>query len=118
VPLESRPYRLPRLTSDIDDLRSDLQQGRLRAAVARYRGPVLPASSAPGVERIRDHLHRQLRGRLLAGTDPDALLAFADTPYGREDFDVWSRVLAVLPPSSSRLPEVSEHLRNLDLRLR
>ena len=63
VPLQSRPYRLPRLTSDVDDLRADLRQGRLRSAVARYRGPVLPASYAPGVERIRDDLHRRLRGR-------------------------------------------------------
>ena len=118
VPLESRPYRLPRLTSDVDDLRADLRQGRLRAAVARYRGPVLPSSTAPGVERIRDDLHRQLRGRLLAGSDPDALLAFADTPYGRDDLDIWSRVLAVLPPSSSRLPEVTEHLVELELDLR
>jgi hypothetical protein len=118
VPLLSRPYRLPQVTSDIADLREDLRQGRLRAAVARYRGPVLPASSAPGVEQIRDDLHRHLRGRLLAGSDPDALLAFADTPYGREDFDVWSRALAVLPPSSSRLPEVTEHLLRLDLDLR
>jgi len=118
VPLQSRPYRLPRLTSDVDDLRADLRQGRLRSAVARYRGPVLPASCAPGVEQIRDDLHRRLRGRLLAGSDPDALLAFADTPYGRDDFDIWSRVLAVLPPSSSRLPEVTEHLVGLDLDLR
>ena len=118
VPLQSRPYRLPQLTSDIGDLRADLDHGRLRSAVARYRGPVLPASRAPGVGRIRDDLHRQLRGRLVAGNDPDALLAFADTPYGREDFDVWSQALAVLPPSSSRLPEVSEHLLRLDLDLR
>jgi hypothetical protein len=118
VPLESRPYRLPQLTSDIDDLRADLRNGRLRAAVARYRGPVLPASHAPGVEQIRDDLHRQLRGRLLAGSDPDALLAFADTAYGRDDFDLWSRALAVLAPSSSRVPEVAEHLRELDVALR
>ncbi|HEU5486572.1 MAG TPA: GAF domain-containing protein [Microlunatus sp.] len=118
VTLRSRPYRLPRLTSDIDDLRADLAHGRLRSAVARYRGPVLPASRAPGVERIREDLHRQLRGRLLAGNDPDALLAFADTAYGRDDFDVWSRALSVLPPSSSRVPEVTEHLIALDLDLR
>jgi len=117
-PLHSRPYRLPRLSTDVDDLRADLAAGRLRQAVARYRGPVLPASRAPGVEQLREDLHRQLRGRLLAGDDPDALLAFADTPYGREDFDVWSRALAVLSPSSSRLPEVTEHLVKLDLGLR
>lgn len=118
VDLRSRPYRLPNLTSDLEDLRADLRDGRLRAAVARYRGPVLPASYAPGVEQIRDDLHRQLRGRLLASSDPDALLAFADTGYGRDDLEVWNRCLAVLPPSSSRLPEVTEHLRTLDLALR
>ncbi len=79
---------------------------------------MLPASQAPGVEQLRDDLHRQLRGRLLAGDDPDALLAFADTPYGRDDFEIWSRALAVLPPSSSRLPEVTQHLIALDLELR
>lgn len=118
VPLQSRPYRLPRLSSDVDDLRADLRAGRLRAAVARYRGPVLPTSRAPGVEQLRDDVHRQLRGRLIAGNDPDALLAFADTPYGRDDFEVWSRVLAVLPPSSSRVPEVTDRLLQLDLALR
>ena len=118
IPLRSRPYRLPHLAIDVDELRADLAAGRLRAAVARYRGPVLPASRAPGVEQLREDLHRQLRGRLLAGDDPDALLAFADTAYGREDFDVWCRALAVLPPSSSRLPEVAEHLAQLDLGLR
>ena len=44
VPLESRPYRLPRLTSDIDDLRADLRQGRLRGG-----GGPLPRSGAAGV---------------------------------------------------------------------
>lgn len=118
VTLGSRPYRLPPLTSDVADLRTDLAAGRLRAAVARYRGQVLPGSCAPGIERLRDDLHRQLRGRLLAGDDPDALLAFADTSYGRDDFEIWSRALVVLPPSSSRLPEVVQHLAGLDLQLR
>ena len=101
-----------------DTLRAELDAGRLRSAVARYRGPVLPPSEAPGVEEIRDDLHRQLRGRLLASSDPDALLAFADTAYGRDDFELWSRVLRVLPPSSSRLTEVTEHLVQLDHDLR
>ncbi|MFT4166556.1 MAG: transcriptional regulator [Microlunatus sp.] len=118
VPLLSRPYRLPQLTTDVAELRTDLAAGRLRPAVARYRGPVLPTSGAPGVEQLREDLHRQLRGRLLACDDPDALLAFADTPYGRDDFAIWSRALAVLPPSSSRLPEVTEHLIALDLEFR
>ena len=50
--------------------------------------------------------------------DPDALLAFADTPFGRDDLAVWARAAAVLPPSSPRLSEVHQHLDALDLALR
>lgn len=116
--LQSRPYRLAPLTSDVAAVGGDLDAGLLRRAVARYLGPVLPTSSAPGVVRLRDDLHRRLRGRLLAGTDPDALLAFADTPFGRDDLAVWARAAAVLPPSSPRLSEVHQHLDALDLALR
>lgn len=116
--LQSRPYRLAPLTSDVAAVGADLDAGLLRRAVARYLGPVLPTSSAPGVVRLRDDLHRRLRGRLLAGTDPDALLAFADTPFGRDDLQLWQRVLTVLAPSSPRRPEVVQHLRALDLALR
>lgn len=116
--LQSRPYRLAPLTSDVAAVGGDLDAGLLRRAVARYLGPVLPTSSAPGVVRLRDDLHRRLRGRLLAGTDPDALLAFADTPFGRDDLQLWQRVLTVLAPSSPRRPEVVQHLRALDLALR
>lgn len=118
VRLDSKPYRLPQVTSDLAETWADLDNGRLRSAVARYRGPVLPTSRAPGVAQLRDDLHRRLRGRLLAGDDPDALLAFADTPFGHDDLMVWARALAVLPPSSPRRPEVVHHLRALDLALR
>lgn len=118
VELRSKPYRLPPLASDLNDVRSELDAGRLRSAVARYRGPVLPASHAPGVQRLRDDLHRGLRGRLLATGDPDALLAFADTPFGREDLAVWALAAATMPPSSPRRPEVRQHLDALDLALR
>lgn len=118
VELRSRPYRLPPLASDLSDVWAELDAGRLRSAVARYRGPVLPASTAPGVQRLRNDLHRGLRGRLLASGDPDALLAFADTPFGRDDLDVWARAAAMLPPSSPRRSEVRQHVDALDLALR
>lgn len=116
--LSSKPYRLPPLVTDLGDVWAELEAGRLSAAVARYRGPVLPASHAPGVVRLRDDLHRGVRGRLLAGGDPDALLAFADTPFGRDDLAVWSLAAATMPPSSPRRPEVHQHLHALDRALR
>src|SRR5690606_21334862 len=48
--LHSRPYRLATpLRTDVDVVREHVAAGRLRRAVADYRGPVLPTSAAPGV---------------------------------------------------------------------
>ena len=58
IELASRPYRLRNeISTDIGRVREDLAAGRIRSAVAHYRGPILPASTAPAVERSRDELH-------------------------------------------------------------
>jgi hypothetical protein len=113
--LASRPYRLrSAVRTDVDEVRDRLDQGRLRAAVAAYRGPVLPASTAPAVEALRDDLHLRLVSALLACDDADALLSFADTPHGREDLGVWSRALEILPAGSPRYAQVEAHVDKLD----
>lgn len=116
--LDSRPYRLrPVADTDLAGVRRHLVAGELRRAVADYPGPLLPASDAPAVRELREELHRQLRSALLAGTDVDALLSFADTGHGRADYEVWQRVLACLPASSPRRREVSAHVEGLDREL-
>lgn len=118
IQLGSRPYRLEtEIDTDVALIRSDLQQGRLRRAVARYRGPVLPASTAPAVEQLRDELHMHVRSCLLASDDADALLSFADTAHGRDDFEVWQRTLSILSPSSPRYSQVAAHVSRLDAEL-
>jgi transcriptional regulator of acetoin/glycerol metabolism len=118
VELLSRPYRLATsLATDVAAVRDDLAAGRVRRAVARYRGPVLPVSTAPAVERLRDELHMHVRSCLLVSDDADALLSFADTAHGRDDFEVWQRVLTILPPSSPRHAQVVAHVARLDLEL-
>jgi len=113
--LSSRPYRLDQpIQTDVRDVRDHLRNGQLRAAVAAYRGPILPASTAPGIAALRNDLHLGLRSALLASADADALLSFADTDYGREDFDVWRRTLHVLPASSPRFEQVAEHTERLE----
>ncbi len=113
--LASRPYRLESsVETDVAGVRADLADGRLRRAVARYRGPVLPASTAPAVRRMRDELHMHVRSRLLASDDADALLSFADTAHGRDDLEVWERVLSILPPTSPRHAQVLAHVSVLD----
>ncbi|MET1038805.1 MAG: GAF domain-containing protein [Aeromicrobium sp.] len=118
IELASRPYRLANaVDTDVARVRADLAAGHLRRAVARYRGPVLPASTAPAVERLRDELHMHVRSFLLASDDADALLSFADTAHGRDDFEVWERALSILPPSSPRHAQVAAHVHQLDLEL-
>lgn len=117
--LESRPYRFAQVVdTDVQQVRDDLAAGRLRAAVARYRGPILPDSQAPAIAAARDDLHRLVRSHLLVGDDPDALLSFADTAHGRDDFEVWERTVRVLPVSSPRFAQVADHLERLDAELR
>ncbi len=118
VRLASRPYRFASaVQTDAQLVRDDLAAGHLRKAVARYRGPVLPDSWAPAVVEARDDLHQLIRSHLLASEDPDALLPFADTAHGRDDYEIWQRIARVLPPSSPRHTQVAEHLARLDAEL-
>ncbi len=117
IRLSSRPYRLSGVRSHVSELRDDLAAGRLRQAVARYRGPILPASAAPGVVELRETLHRSLRARLLSAGDPDALLAFADTPYGHRDLGLWTAALDALPTGSPRRTDVAAFVAALDTEL-
>lgn len=115
IELGSRPYRLKgTVVTDIAQVRKDLVAGRLRQAVARYRGPVLPGSVAPGIEELRDELHMHVRSCLLVSDDADALLSFADTAHGRDDFEIWERVLSILPKTSPRYTQVESHVAKLD----
>ena len=62
-------------------------------------------------------MHRALRARLIAAGDPDALLAFADTPYGHRDLDVWAAALDALPTGSPRRTDVADFVAALDSEL-
>lgn len=118
IELSSRPYRIKnQIETDIVRVRDDLDRGQLRRAVASYRGPILPASTAPAIERLRDELHMYVRSCLLNSDHADALLTFADTTYGRDDFEIWQRTLEVLPPTSPRFAQVSAHVDHLDREL-
>ncbi len=119
IELSSRPYRLKNaIDTDVVRVREDLAGGHLRRAVASYRGPILPTSTAPAIERLRDELHMYVRSCLLGSDNADALLSFADTPHGRDDFEIWQHTLHVLPPTSPRHAQVAAHVERLDAELR
>ncbi|MCE5290576.1 MAG: transcriptional regulator [Nocardiaceae bacterium] len=113
--LQSRPYRLPAsLRTDIADVKAHLRAGRLRQAVSAYPGPVLPQSIAPGVEDLRLELHTLVRTSLLASRDADAVMAFADTAHGRDDYEMWTHALHVLHADSPRRTAAQARLKFLD----
>lgn len=101
--LASRPYRfLPTVETDVAEVRRHLDRGAYAEALELYGGPVLPRSEAPGIVPFRDEEGRHLRDTLLAHAPPEVLLAYAESPDGRDDVDVWQACLDRLPPASPR----------------
>jgi hypothetical protein len=112
--ISTRPYRLEfELDSDLGRLCRALRERDHRTAVDLYGGPLLPRSEAPAVVELRDRLHVQLRSLLLSIGDPDSLLRFADTCFGRDDLALWQAAEALLPAGSLRHTEVTERVRAL-----
>ena len=108
--LVSRPYRLclP-VEADWLEVAAAVREGRLDAAVRAYRGPLLPASDAPGVARRRDSLQRDLVAALLACDDVDVLAAATRSAWGADELALWERQAALLGPHSPlRLAALSE----------
>ena len=101
--VESRPYRLAQaLRADFLEVWEALRQGDLREALARYRGPLLPQSQAPGVEALRAELEEALRRAVLAQGEVESLVHLAER-LG-EDGEVWEALLERLPSQDPRRP--------------
>lgn len=112
---ESRPYRLGApLESDAHQVLSLLDRGAHRVALAAYRGDVLPASTAPGVEEFRDLVRTALREALMAEASVDVLLAYADTEAGAEDADLLRLCLSMLPARSPKRAALVARIERLD----
>lgn len=113
---ESRPYRLRGgIESDAHHVLALLRRGAHRAALAAYRGPVLPGSVAPGIEAIRERVTASLREAMLADATLDVLLAYAETEDGAADAEVLMACLRLLPPRSPRRAGLVAALEALDV---
>ncbi|MET8222809.1 GAF domain-containing protein [Streptomyces sp. NPDC005301] len=111
--LASRPYRLTMpVESDVAVVERRLGTGAVAAAVGAYTGPLLPASQAPAVARVRRRLADGLRAALVACHDPDLLADWAHAPWGEDDLDVWRALAAVRPTAAvrSRLAQLDAEL--------
>ncbi|MGD8165991.1 GAF domain-containing protein [Herbiconiux sp. P16] len=115
VALESRPYRLSvPVELDAHHVISLLDRGAHRVALAASRGPLLPGSEAPGVVEIRDFVRQRLREAILTDASIDVLLDYAATEDGRDDAEIWTAALRLLPPRSPKRAGVVAHLEALE----
>jgi hypothetical protein len=113
--LDSRPYRLRvPVDADFQAVTRWLEHGSGTAALAAYRGPLLPGSDAPGVVRLRRRVESELRAGLLAAGDAGLLEAWTRAPWGFDDLPAWQALAATQPAGSPRGRLAAERVRELD----
>ena len=100
---ESRPYRLPMdLVPDSGQVLNCLQRGAHRIALEIYRGAVLPRSEAPGIAELRNRVSSLLREAVLTDGSAESLLRYAELPEARDDVEIRTAALKLLPPRSPK----------------
>jgi hypothetical protein len=116
--LGSRPYRLQiPVEADFLTVSQLLEEGDLRSALATYRGPLLPRSDAPGVERARRRLDGQLRATLVASADTTLIESWTQSSWGQDDVEMWQVLARALPDPSPRRTLADARARDLTAEL-
>jgi hypothetical protein len=113
--LASRPYRVvAELTADWLTVEAHLATGAVAAAMRTYRGPLLPASTAPGVVRLRDYVQASLRQAVLDSREPDLMSTWTRSAWGADDYEMWRAQLETLGPHSPLRPLAAGQIARLD----
>ena len=116
--LASRPYRLAaNVTGDWLGVEAHLAAGDLRSALRLHRGPLLPRSTAPGVERLREMLSESIRHALLLSREPDLMSQWTRSAWGADDYDMWVAQQETVTPGSPMVPLIAGQLARLDREL-
>jgi hypothetical protein len=87
------------------------------AAMHAYRGPLLPASTAPGVVRLRENIEASLRQAVLNSREPDLMSTWTRSAWGADDYDMWRAQLGALGTTSPLRPLAAGQLARLDREL-
>jgi hypothetical protein len=116
--LASRPYRLAaEVTADWLAVEAQLAAGAVGSALRLYRGPLMPASTAPGVLRLRENIEASLRQAVLRSGEPDLMSTWTRSAWGADDYEMWTAQLAALGPRSPLQPLVLGQIARLDREL-
>ncbi|MEU9236272.1 GAF domain-containing protein [Streptomyces subrutilus] len=109
----SRPYRTARpLDADFTALTRHLAAGAVSAALHPYPGPLLPASTAPGIVRLRRRIEDQARAAVIARAEAGPLADWVCSPWGADDQEAWRALASALPPEDR--PAALARVRALD----
>ena len=113
--IETERYRLrPGVASDVAQVVGLLHRGEVREAAARYPGPLLARSAAPGVVREREALDGWVRQSVMSSGDTEALWEWVQSDSGSDDLPAWQRLISNLPfqdPRRSLAASRTAHLR-------
>jgi len=116
--LASRPYRLvAELIADWLSVEAHLAAGDVVAAMRAYRGPLLPASTAPGVVQLRQNIEASLRRAVLDSGEPDLMSTWTRSAWGADDYLMWRAQLNALAATSPLRPLAAGQLARLDREL-
>ncbi|MET3720976.1 MULTISPECIES: GAF domain-containing protein [unclassified Arthrobacter] len=114
----SRPYKLSMdLVPDSGQVLNCLQRGAHRIALEIYRGAVLPRSESPGIIRLRARVSSLMREAVLTDGSAETLLKYAALPEAKDDVDVRTAALKLLPPRSPKRAAVVADLERLEAEL-
>ncbi|MDT0200441.1 GAF domain-containing protein [Nocardioides sp. AE5] len=116
--LASRPYRLvAEIAGDWVAVEARLAAGDVAGAMRRYRGPLLPRSTAPGVIRLRDAVATSLRRSLIGSGVADLMSSWTRSSWGSDDYEMWTAQRAAVGPGSPLLPLIQGQIERLDREL-
>lgn len=112
VPVRSRPYALGvPVWADFVEVERLLSEGHFREAVALYRGPLLPDSTAPVVEEHRSALEELLRQAAMARAEDPAALEVAERMG--DDLELWERITEAASPRDPRAAVAAARVKQL-----
>lgn len=101
TPISRAPYKLELpLFADFLALEQMLKEGRVRAALEIYRGPLLKKSKSAGIIEARETYEEMLRQAVLDSSDAEVLLSLSERL--KTDLELWEATLAILPSEDPR----------------
>jgi len=112
--VQTKPYRLcAQVDVDLHTVRAALRCGQLDTATRLCTGALLPRSESPTLRAEWDELLVALRHAVLTRGEVGPLWSFSQTEYGRDDLEVFERLVRLLPPSDPRHTVVMAHCQRL-----